>query len=519
MVDHNPYHQPPGRGASEGYSLIEALRRSEERLSLVLDAADLGLWDWDIRSNRLYWSERCLTLFGLPRDTGMTYDKFLQAVHPDDRERTHQAVLAALEEFRKYDVEIRTLWPDGTLRWIHTRGRAFYAEGRAVRMSGVAWDVTEWKDAEDALRKSERRFRDLAESLPQLVWVTNAEGENVYCNSRFEEYTGLAPHKLMGHDWHSIIHPEDLPATVELWTQCVQQKTPFLIEYRLHRYDGAWRHFLGRALPLLNENGQVEQWVGSSTDIHDRKCAEEALRRAEKLAVTGRFATSIAHEINNPLMSVTQLLYLLHQDESLGEDGRELLNKAERELARVAQVVAHMLHFKRSARAPRKADLREVVESVLVLFDARFASAGIRVVRDFAEPAEVVCYRDELAQAIANLVGNAYDAMRRGGTLKIRIRPHFPHSPERRAGLRITVADAGSGISNAIRRVLFEPFSTTKESIGVGLGLWTTLEIVRRHRGRIAARSSQNPPRAGTTISIFLPFDALADDPPSDSSA
>lgn len=498
---------PVAREAGRRFSVIDALRRSEQRLSLVLDAADLGFWDWDIKTDQLNWSERCLALFGLPRDTGMTYERFLQMLHPEDRDRTNRAVRAALDEYRKYDIEYRAVWPDGEVRWIRARGRAFYEEGRAVRMSGVAWDVTEQKMAEEDLVRSEQRFRQLAESLPALVWVSNAAGENTYCNSRCQEYTGLSSEQLSGKGWSRVVHPEDLPETLDRWRKSVEEKKLFLAEYRLLRYDGAARHFIGNAVPLLNERGEVEQWFGTSTDIHDRKVSEAALRRAEKLAVAGRFSTSIAHEINNPLMSVTQLLYLLDQDQSLNEESRELLKTAELELARVAQVVSHMLHFRRGTEQRRTSDLREIVESVLVLFRARLANSRIRVEREFREPADVVCYRDELAQVVSNIVSNAYNAMRGGGRLRMRIRP--ARGGNGSFGVRLTIADSGSGIPAEVRRFLFEPFHVTKELIGTGMGLWTTAEIVQRHGGRISLRSSQGPARTGTTVSIFLPLDGL----------
>jgi PAS domain S-box-containing protein len=485
-------------------SVIDALRRSEQRLSLVLEAADLGQWDWDLRTNQLIWSERCLELFGLPRDTGMTYEIFLKALHPEDRERTHHAVRATLEKYRKFDIEYRTVWPDGAVHWLHARGRAFYEEGQAARMTGVVWDITERKRAEEAVVKSEQRFRELAESLPQLVWVTNAAGENTYFNSRFAEYTGLTPLELMKDGWHRAIHPDDLARTMETWSQCIERRIPFLTEYRLLRHDGAARHFLGSAVPLVNDRGEVEQWFGSSTDIHDQKTGEVALRRSEKLAVAGRFATSIAHEINNPLMSVIQLLYLMRGDESLSEGGRGLLEMAEQEVARVAQVVAHMLHFRRGGQEARKIDVREIVDSVLVLFSARLSNTRIHVQRELDERAEVVCYRDDLAQAISNILSNAYNALRGGGTLRIHLRR--TRADDGRPGVRLTIADNGIGIPLEIRRSLFEPFSTSRDMNATGMGMWATAEIVRQHGGRIAVKSSQEPGYAGTTIRIFLPL-------------
>ena len=135
----------------------EALRQSEERLKLVVDAADLGIWDWDIVADKLLWSPRCLALFGIAGETPMTYQRFLDAIHPEDRERVGQAVERALHQRGEYSEEMRTVWPDGSLHWVSSQGRAYYDQlGRPVRMSGAAQDVTHRKLAEEALIRSEK---------------------------------------------------------------------------------------------------------------------------------------------------------------------------------------------------------------------------------------------------------------------------------------------------------------------------------------------------------------------------
>jgi signal transduction histidine kinase len=231
--------------------------------------------------------------------------------------------------------------------------------------------------------------------------------------------------------------------------------------------------------------------------------AQEALRRSEKLAVTGRLAASIAHEINNPLEAVTNLLYLIRVSPD-SEQTPKYLAEAEQELARVAEIAKQTLRFYREPNHPVETEIGAVLHSVLVLYNSRLAAAEIAVQVEAADSAAtVLASPGELRQVIANLIGNAIDAMRHGGRLRIRI------SIARRR-LRLTIADSGSGIPPALLPAIFEPFVTTKGETGTGLGLWVTGEIIRRNGWTIRVRSRSGVPTSGTTFSITMPLTASA---------
>jgi signal transduction histidine kinase len=279
------------------------------------------------------------------------------------------------------------------------------------------------------------------------------------------------------------------------------------MEYRLRRFDGTYRAFLARAIPVRDQNGRIERWIGSSTDIHDQKSAEEALRRSEKLAVTGRLASSIAHEINNPLMAVTSLVYLIEQDAALSDSTRKNARAVQSELARVTHIVTQTLRFSRSSKRAADTDLREIIDSVLSLFQARLDASNISVQLDYGIEAAFNGYPDDLRQVVANLIGNAHEAMRDGGKLRIRVREAKAWDDSNVHGIRLTMADNGIGIDSNFKKHIFEPFTTTNKETGTGLGLWVTNEIVQQHNGRISVRSSTKLSRRGTTFSLFLPFD------------
>lgn len=239
--------------------------------------------------------------------------------------------------------------------------------------------------------------------------------------------------------------------------------------------------------------------------LNERRATEEALRRSEKLVVAGRLAASIAHEINNPLESVTNLLYLISTSTSL-DDAKKHTEVAESELARVSQIVTHMLRLYREPSKPAYVQIPEILDSALTLYQPRLAQSKIVVERDFRECSPILAVGGELRQVTLNLIGNALDAIGQDGTLKLRVTNTHERSNGSRPGVRLTIADTGSGILPEIRKTLFEPFVSTKGNRGTGLGLWISSEIIRRHGGTIQVKSSVLPPSTGSVFSVFLPL-------------
>jgi signal transduction histidine kinase len=238
--------------------------------------------------------------------------------------------------------------------------------------------------------------------------------------------------------------------------------------------------------------------------LHQQLQAEEALRKSEKLAVAGRMAASIAHEINNPLEAVTNLVYLSAQSNNLS-DIKRFLASAESEIARVSAITAHTLRFYRDPSGPGPVNLVETVDSVLLLFHSRLRDANVVVKKDCDTVPPVVGLAGELRQLFANLIGNALDSMSNGGTLRVRARSSFESRNGRRPGVRVTIADTGHGIAPDLKTRIFEPFFTTKGQTGTGLGLWISSEIVHKHHGRLQVKSRVDSQNSGTVFSVFLP--------------
>jgi signal transduction histidine kinase len=237
-----------------------------------------------------------------------------------------------------------------------------------------------------------------------------------------------------------------------------------------------------------------------------QRLAEDRLVQSEKLAAVGRLAASISHEINNPLEAVTNLLYLVRNDPTLSEESAAYLAQAEKELARVSEIVSQTLRFQRGGAIPVSCTPEALIESVLALHQGRLHHRRIRIDRRHKNSRSFVCAEGDIRQILNNLVGNAIDAMtEKGGTLIIRTSAASdPHT--RSPGLRISVSDSGHGMTQATASQIFEPFYTTKGASGSGLGLWISSTLARRHGGRLSVRSREGEgPRSGTTFSLFLP--------------
>jgi two-component system NtrC family sensor kinase len=249
----------------------------------------------------------------------------------------------------------------------------------------------------------------------------------------------------------------------------------------------------------------VNRALREARDRRDRKRAEEALMHNEKIAMLGRLAATVAHEINNPLSSVTNVLYLLSTQPELTNDSRVLIEMAQNELKRVADISHQTLSFYRESAHVVALDVAEVIEGVLWLFDKQIRHKNIVVERRIEYRQKFAAFPGELRQALSNLISNAIHAIRPNGRMIIRVHESVRRSTGER-GVCFVIANNGTGIARTDRHLIFEPFFSTKGENGTGLGLWVTKGIIEKHKGTIRVRSTQGEVGSGTTFSIFLPF-------------
>ena len=262
---------------------------------------------------------------------------------------------------------------------------------------------------------------------------------------------------------------------------------------------------LDRPIRMATLVASIRAALRARSRQYERKLAEEAIQKSEKFAVIGRLSASLAHEINNPLEAISNVLYLLDQT-ALNPQQQQYLHVAQEELQRVTEIAAHTLTFNRHSNVRGAASVSVLLDSALALYRSRLTSSGVVVESRHQNTPPLRCYPGELRQLFANLIGNAFDATRNGGRIVVRDR-YAMHPNTGQPGIRIILADTGHGMGADVKAHLFEPFHSTKGSHGNGLGLWISKGIVDKHGGSLRFRSSTKQGSSGTVFSIFLPLD------------
>lgn len=361
-------------------------------------------------------------------------------------------------------------------------------------------ELEEKRAAEKALSESEAKFRAVAETSSTAIYIHDGQ-RLLYVNPTAEKITGYSREELYNLDMWALVHPDFRQIVAERARARFQnQASPQRYEYKIIHKDGheVWLDF---GATVIDYEGK-KCILANAFDVTARKLAEEALIRSEKLASAGRLAATIAHEINNPLEAVTNLLYLARTD-SL--NASQHIEAAETELRRVSHIAHQTLGFYRDRGTPQEVEVSDLVNDVLTMYAKRIEAKGLTVTARLDESVRLTTSSGELRQIVSNLVSNSVDALEANGKFAIQIRrTHHPRNAE--PGIRITVSDGGPGIPAEARGRVFEAFFTTKRDVGTGLGLWVTRNLVEKNGGSIRMKTSLNPASRGTTFSIFLPI-------------
>jgi signal transduction histidine kinase len=316
---------------------------------------------------------------------------------------------------------------------------------------------------------------------------------------------------LQGKNFHEVVHHDPTVCDGPVCPISAASFPTGTHESVFMRMDGVPLAIEFTASPYI-VHGEVRGVVLSFRDIGERKRSEEALRMTEKLANTGRMAATIAHEINNPLEAITNLIYLIGVSPNLDADTRRYVDMAQAELGRVTHISKQTLGFYRQSSTVAEFSLADVAEGVLSVMDRKLKAAQIEVVRRYRSKVMLRGYAGEMRQVVSNLILNAMEAVGSKGKIYIHIRRsrNWRSGAE---GVRFSIHDTGPGISDGKLGMIFEPFFTTKKEVGTGLGLWVCKNIVEQHHGSIRVKSSTVPGKSWTAFSVFLPLSSKADIP------
>lgn len=358
--------------------------------------------------------------------------------------------------------------------------------------------------------------RNIFKSVTNGISVANTELPDMplmYVNPAFEVMTGYSLEDVEGKNCRFLQGEERNQPGITLLREAIAQKRETTAVIRNFRKDGSsfWNELA--LSPIRNRKGELTHFVGIQTDVTERVEFEIALRESEKLAAVGRLASAIAHEINNPLEAVMNLLYLaqtsLPENEGT-EESRRYLAQADTEVQGIKLITARSLRFYKQSTGPEAILCNVMLDSVVDIYTPRYVNFDVKLERRDRSTQHIVCLASEIRQVLSNLITNAIDAMRgSGGRLLVRTHEATDWRSDRK-GVVITVADTGKGMSLETLANLYKAFYTTKGVSGTGLGLWVSSEIVQRHHGHLRVRSSDDPRRHGTVFQLFLPFQGVS---------
>ncbi len=508
----------------------ETLRESQATLDLALRSARMGTWQWDIATDRRRFDDQVCRLLGLNSATfSGAAAEFFAAVHPEDREKLSEAATRAIEQGVPYDPEYRVVWPDGSIHYVCARGGVTRDRAsRPLRLDGILWDISERKQAEDALRESEERLRVVVQAAGEGILMRRADGVIAVFNPAAERLMGLTAGQIQGltptpPGWYTVredgtlLPTEERPNRVALRTG--NPTSNVILGH--HQPDGTTTWCSVNSQPVFGP-GQAEPYavVATLTDITAQRQQaviqrhlEEQLQQARKLESIGRLAGGIAHDFNNLLTVILSCADTLKEDVAAGAPVLpEVIDEILAGGKRAADLTRQLLAFARKqVIAPEALDLNTLVLGSEQLLRRLLGEDVELVTMTQSDLWTVRCDRGQIEQVILNLAINARDAMPGGGTLTIgttnqEIDERFVVvHPFMRVGayVKLEVSDSGVGMTPDVRAHAFEPFFTTKtQGKGTGLGLATVYGIVKQSEGYILLESTEG---RGTTFELYFP--------------
>jgi PAS domain S-box-containing protein len=511
------------RNMTEIVTGARKLRDSETRLTLATEVAQLGIFVWHLADDRGSWeNDRMYEIFGRSRESGPVNGRaFLsEVVHPDFQDLFKGALEATVQTDAPFFFEGIIRLPDNTQRWIEANGHLQgNSNGSPGQILGTIRDITRIKETEKALEVSLKRAGELAaivESSDDVILSKDLNGIITSWNPAAIRLFGYSAEEMIGSSILKII-PEHLHSDEKVILESLRAGR------RIEHFETVRVTKAGQLLdvsltvsPLRDHTGKI---VGASKilrDISGRRRLEKSLLQAEKIAATGRMAATIAHEINNPLQAIVNLLSLLRPAVSSPE-GIEYLDAVESELIRVSHIARQTLGFYRENTSAIKMPLGDLVLHALTIYEPRCRELGIEVRKSLDSSKVIALRRGEMMQVISNLLSNSIYAMQTGGVLSVSVKDAgvasdgvVPAAPDKNVltipdEIVLTIKDNGAGIPADVLPKVFDAFFTTRNTVGTGIGLFVARQFVEGHGGRVEIESSDDAKNHGTVVRIFLP--------------
>lgn len=507
---------------------IEANR---EKLNVVIQASELGTWEYNLKTHEINYSNRYLEIFGYEKDSKLPHNTFLKQIHKEDLPIRQKAFEEAFA-IGSLHYKARIFWPDNSLHWMEAKGTVFYKNNEPYRMIGTVRDITEEKNIQQQLIEREQKFRLLADSMPQHVWTSDPMGNLNYFNQSVFDFSGLTQAQIDKDGWIQIVHPDDREENIKQWKRSIETGEDFLIEHRFKRYDGTYRWQLSRAIPQRDEDGNIRMWVGSSTDIQDQKMFLQELekqvkQRTSELARKNKdlekmnkelqsFAYISSHDLQEPLRKIQTFASRIidKEKENLSEKGVDYLSRMQNAANRMQTLIEDLLAYSRTStgelkfkRIPLDQVVNEVSENLKEEIEQKQAKLEV------SAPCKVHIIHFQFQQLLTNLISNSLKFARPGIAPIIKISSKTGTGeqlePKRlqsdRTYCHIRVQDNGVGFDKKHSEIIFELFQRLygkSEYKGTGIGLAIVKKIVENHNGIVNASGEKDQ---GATFDIYIP--------------
>ena len=523
---------PVGFDVTEHVLSRQKIEANEEKLNIVINASELGIWEYNIKTTDVIYSAHCSKILGFEGKTDLNHLTLISHFHPDDLTVRRDAFLKSFET-GYINYEARVIWEDKSIHWIESKGKVFYnSNHEPERLLGTLRDITDEKKIQQQLQEREQKFRLLADSMPQHVWTSDTEGVLDYFNQSVLNYSGLTLEKILKDGWLQIVHPDDREENIRLWIDAITTGKDFLFEHRFRRYDGVYRWQLSRAIPQKDENGKIQRWVGTSTDIQEQKIfatelekkVSERTRELEQKNIDldkmnkelQAFAYISSHDLQEPLRKIQTFASRIVEKEehNLSDIGKDYFKRMKSAADRMQTLIQDLLVYSRTNTSERKFELIELKDLMEeIKRDIKEEIEQKQGVIEILETCPVKMINFQLKQLLLNLISNS---LKFSNSLNP---PHITISCETHIGKKfqnvklipdkeychIRISDNGIGFEQKYSEKIFELFqrlNTKDKYIGTGIGLAIVKRIVENHGGTITAKGEINK---GATFDIYIP--------------
>jgi PAS domain S-box-containing protein len=511
----------------------EKIKKANETLEIAMQSGNLGSYELNLETGEANFNHTAKTHFGFDVSQEVRIDDLRNTTHPEDRDEMRNHLQLTLANKENYISTYRIITQNNEIRWIATSGKGVYdANGNLIKLVGVIEEITDRKKSEEELTLSLEKFKLLADSMPQFVWTGDPEGNLNYFNQSVFDYTGLSPEKVYAEGWLQIVHPDDRAENIEKWIHSVQTGEDFLYEHRFQKHTGEYRWQLSRAIAQRNTVGEIQMWVGTSTDIQDQKTMAQyleglVLERTKELKTANIELESInqelrsftyisSHDLQEPLRKIQTFVSRIQDSDSsnLSKEGVNYFNKIQKSAHQMKTLINDLLTYSKTNATEKifeKTNLNLLLKEIKSEFiDALTEKKGLLEILLLPE---INAIPFQLRQLFINLISNSIKFSKSDTPPMISISASLilgkdtenSNAHENELYHLIIVKDNGIGFNLEYKTKIFEVFQrlhpkTEYEGTGIGLSICT--KIAQNHNGFISAHSEINK---GATFKIYLP--------------